>query len=301
MINGILVINHYMQSNKFNELYNMLIKSSHDNNINLSVITNREIMIDTDFLVYNREVNNKSLKLSEIDFALFWDKDVLLAKYLENKGIKVYNCSEAIRICDDKALTHVELTKYNIRMPRTIIQPFTFDDVYKSDDYIDEIIDKLSFPIVVKTRVGSFGSGVYLVNNKTELKDVINKFPPNSLIFQEFIDSSIGKDIRIQVVGDEVVCSMYRYSDTDFRANITNGGKMKIYNPTEDEKKLARDVCKYLKLDFAGVDILWDRDNKPMICEVNSNAHFVNLYNLTGVNTADFIMRYIKELVEIEN
>ena len=258
-------------------------------------------MIDTDFLTYSKkiEASDSTFKLSNIDFVLFWDKDVLLAKYLENKGIRVFNCSEAIRICDDKALTHVELSKYDINMPRTIVQPFTFDNEYKSDGYINDIINELFFPIVVKSRVGSFGAGVYLVNNELELRKIINTFPPNSLIFQEFISSSKGRDIRLQVVGNEVVCSMYRYSDIDFRANITNGGKMKEYNPSDEEKELALKVSRCLNLDFAGIDILLDKDNKPLLCEVNSNAHFVNLYNLTKVNTADYIMKYIKSLSEV--
>ncbi|RHQ14704.1 hypothetical protein DW981_02350 [Clostridium sp. AM49-4BH] len=35
-----------------------------------------------------------------------------------------------------------------------------------------------------------------------------------------------------------------------------------------------------------------------MICEVNSNAHFRNIAECTGVNTADKIMQYIKRVLE---
>ena len=52
MINGLLIVNHYMHNAKFDDLYNMFMESALDNNINLSVKTNREIsaIINTTFL-----------------------------------------------------------------------------------------------------------------------------------------------------------------------------------------------------------------------------------------------------------
>lgn len=87
---------------------------------------------------------------------------------------------------------------------------------------------------------------------------------------------------------------MYRYSDSgDFRANISNGGKMKQYEPTKQQVKLAIDCVKAIGLDFAGVDLLFDEDEEPIVCEVNSNAHFKNIYDCTGVNVAEHIIEYI--------
>ena len=90
-------------------------------------------------------------------------------------------------------------------------------------------------------------------------------------------------------------------NDKDFRANITNGGKMKKYEPTPEQKQMAIDVCRELNLDFAGVDILFGKDNEPVLCEVNSNAHFKNIYDCTGVNVAEHIMKYIKKKVSEDN
>ena len=116
------------------------------------------------------------------------------------------------------------------------------------------------------------------------------------LIFQEFIAESKGKDIRINMVGNQAVASMLRYNNNDFRANITNGGSMKNYTPTEEEIAVAQKVCKALNLDFGGVDILFGK-NGPIVCEVNSNAHFKNIFDCTGVNVADYIGEYIEKCV----
>ena len=61
---------------------------------------------------------------------------------------------------------------------------------------------------------------------------------------------------------------------------------------------MAIKACKYLGLDFAGVDILFGENNEPILCEINSNAHFINIYNCTGINVADEIMKYINDMLE---
>lgn len=292
--NGILVVNEFLNSSKFEELYQFLKKSAREINVNLDILTNREIMIGID---------DRQLDIHTIDFILFWDKDVLLARYLENLGFRVFNSSNAIEICDDKALTYVMLAKSGIKMPKTIIPPFTYDEKYNCNkpkvmNFIEEVENKLGYPMIVKARRGSFGAQVHLVYTKNELIELFDKYDSNNIVFQEYISTSKGRDIRLQVVGDKVVASMYRYSDIDFRANITNGGKMKNYEPSDKEVDMAINVCRQLGLDFAGVDILFGEKNEPILCEVNSNAHFVNLYNCTGVNVADEIMKYINDMLE---
>lgn len=293
MIKGVLVVNHFLKNGKFNKLYQWLEKSTYELDIELSVLSNRELMFDS--------MNNK-LKDKQIDFILFWDKDILLAKYLENLGYKVFNSSRAIEYCDDKALMHVMLVNKGIDCPRTFIPPFTFNEYIDVDnddfkEYLEEIIQVLKYPFIIKARKGSFGEQVHLIKDKEQLYEVLQKYKANDIIFQEYIKTSHGRDMRLQVVGDNVVAAMYRFSDSDFRANITNGGKMKSITPSKEAVELAIKAAKALELDFAGVDILYGENNKPILCEVNSNAHFINLYEATKINVADYIIKHIKESI----
>ena len=51
-------------------------------------------------------------------------------------------------------------------------------------------------------------------------------------------------------------------------------------------------------LDFAGVDILQSQSG-PLICEVNSNAHFHGMERCTGIDVAGAIMDHIMSRMEI--
>lgn len=57
---------------------------------------------------------------------------------------------------------------------------------------------------------------------------------------------------------------MKRLNEDDFRANITNGGKMEQYNPTQKQQDMALNVCRALGLDFAGVDLMFGENDEPI-------------------------------------
>ena len=67
------------------------------------------------------------------------------------------------------------------------------------------------------------------------------------------------------------------------------------YQPTMAQIDMALKACKLLSLDFGGVDILFGKDGAPVLCVINSNAHFINLSNCTGVDVADCIVKYVLE------
>ncbi len=227
--------------------------------------------------------------------ALFWDKDILLARRLEGQNVKVVNSSSTLRICDDKGLTSIVAADAGISMPLTLVAPFTYANIgYDNLNFLKEVERKIDFPIVIKESHGSFGQQVYLAHNRKELEETVGRIAPKSMIFQQYIECG-NSDLRLQVVGDEVVAAVRRASaNGDFRANATLGGKMTAYEPTKAEIALALDAAKAVGAEIAGVDIL--PGDKPRLCEVNANAHFKRLMDATNIDVAGKIADYILKL-----
>lgn len=288
MKTGWLVINQFLHTPKFEEIYQWLEHSARKQNINLIRFTNSQLMCSFDCF---GKMNQ--LPADKPDFVLFMDKDIRLGKALEGAGIRLFNSAEAVKICDDKSLTMLALMNSGIKMPKTILAPMTYSNIGYTDTTFLNQVESLGYPMVVKECFGSFGQQVYLVHNRKELDTLIEQKKGTSFIFQEYIKSSCGRDIRINIVGGEVVAAMYRYNEDDFRANITNGGKMKAYEPTDEQIAMAKNVCDIISLDFAGVDLMFGENDEPIFCEVNSNAHFKSIYECTGMNVADAIIKYI--------
>ncbi|MDD3213264.1 MAG: RimK family alpha-L-glutamate ligase [Eubacteriales bacterium] len=290
MPHGLMVVNAFLHTTKFNELYYLLLHSAQACGMELSVHTNAELCA---------VVDTPEFRLETYDFVLFWDKDVALAAQLEQRGMRVYNSSESIRKCDDKALTYLMLKRAGLPMPRTVLAPKTFPAIgYTDTAFVDEVAKQLGFPLVLKECFGSFGQQVYLIQDLEQLREKVLSLAGTPMLFQKLIQESYGRDIRINVVGERVVASILRKSTTeDFRSNLTLGGSMENYQPTAEEAELALHAVRELGLTFAGVDILFGK-NGPLLCEVNSNAHFKTTLSCTGVNMADELFLEIAKRLE---
>lgn len=279
----LLVNNQSLSQEKFLIQNQLLFDSAKELKCCLDIKTNCD--------VNNMILDNKKLNY---DAVLFYDKDIILAKTLENMGLKVFNSSEAINNCDNKALTTICLQKSNIPIPKTSIIPLIF--YYKYDylkEYVEKLIKVFHLPIICKEWFGSWGEQVYLLKTKQEIIDIIEKKQGSKILFQEFIQESFGQDIRINVINNKVVASMKRKSiNGDFRANISNGGIMENYIPTKEEETLAIMSAKSVGCDFCGVDIL-QSNRGPLVCEVNSNAHLLNIYKISNINVAKDILNFI--------
>lgn len=288
---GYIIINGFLREEKFFSLYSALKQSADKAGLQLELKTNIELMCD---IASGKTVANETLP----PFAIFWDKDVRLAKTLEAAGMKLFNSASAIELCDDKSLTHIALMN-RVPQPKTVLIPLTFPRVgYTDCTFLEKIADYLGFPLVIKQCFGSFGAGVYLARNMDEAKAALMKTAGGAAIAQQYIASSFARDIRAYVVSDKVAAAMLRHNESgDFRANVAQGGKADTYTLSEAQAALAVKTAQLLGCTFAGVDLLFGENGEMTVCEVNSNAHFAGISAATGVNIADKIIEAVAQRI----
>lgn len=285
---GTLIVNAFWDSPSVSEMTRQLQAAARDMGMALAVKTNADFLC---LLPGPRPLGRETPG----DFVLFWDKDIRLARLLEMRGARLFNSARAIALCDDKTLTHLALCQAGLPMPDTLLCPQTFPgNGYPRTDFLDQAGEALGYPLVIKEGCGSFGQQVYLVQNRAEAEALLRARAGTPLLLQRFIRESAGQDLRLYMVGQKCVGAMRRSNDGDFRANIQHGGHGRPYTPTAEQIALATRACRALGLDFAGVDLLESREG-PLLCEVNSNAHFTALSALTGAPVAREILALIRD------
>ena len=312
MKQGWLIVNEYLDTEKFLEIRKLFLSGAEKKNVKLTVYTNADFAVDLSGAV----VKSRAFDEGEPEFIIFYDKDITLAAALEKMGYRLYNSADAIDVCDSKVKTATRISEYNLNcrgdeakilMPKTYKVPFTYENIGIKDSYSFDFLDYVekdlceagkgelsgAYPMVIKESNSSFGMGVHLAGSREEAVKLICEYGNKECIIQEYLSYSSGRDYRLQMVSDKCVCAMMRSNENDFRANITNGGKMSEYKPTDEDLSLARNVMKCLKLDFAGIDIMHDKSGRAVFLEANSNAHFKNIYDLTGINAAEKMIEYI--------
>lgn len=221
----------------------------------------------------------------DFDFCIFLDKDVYTAEHLERRGVKVFNRAEAIKICDDKMQTYLSLLDTGVAIPNTVAGVYSYLKVAPSEDKIDYLETKLSYPMVVKLNSSSLGAGVFLARDRYELQKTLYEVSDKPHHVQEYVAKNIGEDVRVIVIGGKVVASMLRKSKGDFRSNVELGGTASPVTIPDSWLNVAERVADIIGLDYCGIDLL-EGDNGAVVCEVNSNAFFGGIEEATGINVA---------------
>lgn len=234
------------------------------------------------------------------DFAVYLDKDDHLARLLEGKGVRLFNRAESVRLADDKMLTHIALAPF-VRQPETISSPLLFAG---EDDpaFLARVEKELGYPVVVKKCFGAFGKEVKLARNKGELSAIRASLLKEPHLYQKYIECN-ASDLRVITIGGKAVAAMRRKATRpgEFRANAELGGSGEKTEITPEIREVAECASRALGLEYAGVDLLWDEEGY-LVTEVNSNAHFKLIEEVTGVPVASLYAEYIlKEIKKGES
>lgn len=213
-----------------------------------------------------------------------------VVRQFEMQNVWTMSSSIAITRVRDKLRSAQILTKSGIDTPKTLVSRNTAD--------IDDLIDYIGLPMIIKLATGTHGNGVVLAETKKAAKSTLQAFylyddDGTNILLQEYVKEAAGTDIRAFVVGSRVVASMERRSlDDDFRANLHKGGEGNPIKLTDEETKLAVQACKVMGLHVAGVDLMRSTRG-PLVLEVNASPGF-GIEKVTGRNVAGPMIEYVE-------
>ena len=236
--------------------------------------------------------------MKQYDFCIQLVKDKYISEQLSKEGIRSFNSYQAIENCDDKMMTYVILSNKNINLPHTILGSINFGvenikEDSKSEEFKKYVEMTLKYPFITKKCNSKGGRDIYKINNRKEFDEICNKLSGSQYLFQQFIPENVGKDIRVVVVGREVVGSFMRINENDYRSNISLGGKAVPYVISGKYKEIAQKIANALELDYCSVDFFMSNEDNPMVCEVNADPAICDIENLSGKNVAEMFVDYV--------
>lgn len=242
-------------------------------------------------------IDGVSRKLPDFVYPYFNHGDnsyfsLAVVRQLERMGVPVFNDAATIEMVRDKMHTHQVLAESNLPTPATMLAKFPVD--------IELIERAIGFPVVVKTLKGALGSGVFLIESRkafSELMELIGEINPDiQLIFQKFVSSSKGRDLRVFVVDGQVVACMERIAkEGSFKANFSAGGSVRAYRCNDEAMKLALRTAEVLNIQVAGIDLLFAENGGFTICEANTFPGFKGLEMACRVNVPELIFNAMRQ------
>jgi [lysine-biosynthesis-protein LysW]--L-2-aminoadipate ligase len=215
---------------------------------------------------------------------------------LEFVGFRVINDFDVSQICGNKLVTSLQLARNNIPVPST---SFAF-----SGERARNLMNELGYPVVLKPVVGSWGRGVFPIRDEETANMLLETREENgsalSRIYyvQEMINRP-PRDLRCIVVGDSVVTAIYRYSsDSEWRTNVSRGGKVERATITREIEDIVLKAAKSVGGGVLGVDLMEDTNRGLLVNEVNNTVEFRGAQLVAEIDIADSIVQYALDIAK---
>jgi ribosomal protein S6--L-glutamate ligase len=207
------------------------------------------------------------------------------------QGISVVNDVKSINLSRNQFSTLQALAAVDIPFPDTVF-------VNSAEGFFKAIEQLGGFPVVVKQVSGRQGKSISRITGKEDAEAIIYNSLDKyfGLLVQQFISPKDRKDIRVLVVGREIIGAMtLEPKDGDFRANFHLTGSGKLISLTHDQRKIATRSVEAVGLEIAGVDLMVSEQYGIHVVEVNYSPGFQGLEAVTGIDVAAKIIQYAAE------
>ena len=260
----------------------LLIEAAQRRGIEFVMVDSREAVFDLD---------------NQFEYDVLLERDVSHARALyalnlfENSGVQTINRYNVALVCGDKVATSKALRDAGVPTPDVKVA-FTRESALAA-------IEELGYPVVLKPVTGSWGRLMAKLNDRDaaeavlEHKDHLGSYYHKIFYVQEFLNKP-GRDIRAFVIGDEVVCAIYRTSD-HWITNTARGGSVLNCPLTPDLKKISLAAANAVGGGVLAVDLI-ESDDGLLAHEVNYTIEFRNSIRTTGVNIPERILDYVEEI-----
>lgn len=205
------------------------------------------------------------------------------------------NPSHVIATCGDKILTTLALATAKVPTPRTIVA--------LTPQAAMQAIEEIGYPAVIKPAIGSWGRFLAKVNDRDGAEALIEykqalPTPVHSVFYvQEYVEKG-GRDLRAIVIGGEVVAAIYRRSE-HWITNTARGATSAPCQLSPELVKVTQAAADAVGGGLLAVDLIERADGELLVTEVNHTMEFHGLIEGTGIDLADLIVAYAREVLPL--
>ncbi len=230
------------------------------------------------FLTYSKQ------EISLPDFVICRAIHPLLTRQLELMGLKVFNNSQVAELCNDKAKTCQYLAKTGIKM---------VDSSFYLNRQIGEVLAEASSGKVIKAVDGHGGAQVFLIG-EAERQDIVSGLGRSHMVLQPFTGNR-HQDLRIYVLGKEILAAVLRTSKEGFRANFSLGGEVALYRLSPEEKEIITIIIEQFDFGLVGIDFIIGDKGELIFNEIEDVVGARMLYQCSDLNIAAKYLVYCLE------
>lgn len=256
---GITIIGWLIYAEKdaqVNESYiDWFIEEGKKQQVNIQLIHRERLQIgigkENKIVLYD----NESVKLP--DFAVVRSIEPIIQHTFQSMMIPTFNPFNVAQMVNHKSWTYLEMHQLGIPILPTF---FATKETLPTHP-------PLPYPFVLKEARGRGGAQVYYITSQETWLKAQHSLPSGDIVMQS-ADVQLGKDLRVFVIGKEIVAAVLRKSKQDFRANFTLGGTAERYTLSTEQTKMIEKIINHFDFGLVGIDFLISHDGELIFNEI---------------------------------
>ena len=218
-------------------------------------------------------------------------RGLAMTRVLESWGVPTVNRHAVAATCASKLDTSAALEAAGVPTPATAVA-FSPEAALRA-------AEDLGYPVVLKPVTGSWGRLLAKINDRDAAEALFEHKallggPEHSVFYLQRHIHKPGRDIRAFVVGDEVICAIYRESE-HWVTNTARGARTRDCPVDATLRRLALGAAAAVGGGVLAVDLLEDRD-LLLVSEVNATMEFKNSIDVTGVDIPGRVADHVREV-----
>ncbi len=209
---------------------------------------------------------------------------------LHAEGSSIVNPPRTLEIAIDKYATLAIVGQLGYDVPPT--------RVVQDRNSAMQAFDLLGGDVVVKPIFGGEGRGVMRVRDRQLAWTVFSTLDQLQAVhyIQPFVAPG-GRDLRLLVVGDEVLALRRTAPPGDFRTNVASGGSTELVVADPALVALAMRIANQLQLRIGSIDLLETVAGPPLIVEVNGIPGWKGAQECVAFNIAERMIAAVLDSV----
>jgi [lysine-biosynthesis-protein LysW]--L-2-aminoadipate ligase len=231
-----------------------------------------------------------------LERSISFNSGLYALRLLNAFGVPTVNTAQVAEICGDKLMTSACFTRDGIPQPHNA-SAFTPEAAL-------EAIEMMGYPVVLKPVVGSWGRLLAKVNDRDaaeavlEHKATLGSAQHSVFYIQEYIDKP-GRDIRVVVIGNNVLTAMYRKSE-HWITNTARGGEGELCPITPEIEELSLRAAASVGGGVLAVDLVEHPERGLIVNEINHTMEFHTIQPVSGIDIASEIVEYVVNVASKE-
>lgn len=289
---GDIKIKVLMIVKEYFEFYQAVVENKNWEDVGIDLVNIKHICVTNDVVMYD----GKNLLLGGYDFVWYHigsegtshTKHIhyMIAKLCSRYKIKMVNSLQSKYDAMDKIKCTDILLKKGFPIPAS-------EKIYNLPPCIKP-------PYFLKKSISTGGKDVIFISSNEQFYSWLSSQPysrKNNWMAQKPILSSLGKSMRITCcatnAGEYTCIASKIVNKKDLRSNRALGGKCTVINdPPYAATSIAENAMRVLNLSFAGIDLLFGRDNTFFIIEVNTACGMI-----TEISAQNQIIKAVRKML----